>query len=309
MIKILFAAADNRWEEYKGVLPIKLSAVGIKADLSRNHAPEDTDYIVYAPNPKLTDFTPFTKTKAVLSLWAGVETIVTNKTLTQPLTRMVDGGLTEGMVEWVVGHTLRHHLGMDTHIVNPKQAWTPKAPPLARNRTVGILGLGELGASCASALAALNFNVVGWSRTQKSDAPFACYAGAEGLKTVLGQADIIVTLMPNTPATENIINADTLAATKDGAAIINPGRGELIDDEALISALENGKLSGATLDVFRIEPLPKDHAYWSLPNVLITPHVASETRVATASAVVVENIARVERGEQAKYLVDPALKY
>ena len=96
---------------------------------------------------------------------------------------------------------------------------------------------------------------------------------------------------------------------KDGAAIINPGRGELIDDDALIAALRGGKLSGATLDVFRIEPLPADHAYWGMPNVLITPHVASETRVTTACAVVAENIARVERGETPHHLVDPGLRY
>ena len=103
----------------------------------------------------------------MLSLWAGVERIVGNATLTQPLCRMVDTGLTEGMVEWVVGHTLRHHLGMDRHIVNPAHVWDPTCPPLARERPVAMLGMGALGTACARALTALNFPVTGWSRTAK----------------------------------------------------------------------------------------------------------------------------------------------
>ncbi|HAD28215.1 MAG TPA: glyoxylate/hydroxypyruvate reductase A, partial [Rhodobacteraceae bacterium] len=106
-----------------------------------------------------------------------------------------------------------------------------------------------------------------------------------------------------------IIGADAIAAMKNGAALINPGRGELIDDDALLAGLRSGKLSGATLDVFREEPLPPDHPYWIEPNVLVTPHIASETRVATASKVVAENIARDLRGEGALFLVDPILKY
>jgi len=309
MINILFAAGEARWEEYKHVLPKALKAAGLTADLSRDHAPQDTDYIVYAPNPALKDFTPFTKTKAVLSLWAGVETIVSNTTLTQPLTRMVDGGLTEGMVEWVVGHTLRHHLGMDAHIVNPKQAWTPKAPPLARNRTVGVLGLGELGASCASALAALNFNVVGWSRSARDIPNVMCQSGSEGLEATLAVAEILILLLPLTTATENLLNEQRLAQLPKGAVIINPGRGQLIDDDALLDALNEDHVAHATLDVFRMEPLPWDHAFWKHPKVTVTPHIASETRADTASEAVAENIRRAETGAPLLNLVDRSAGY
>ena len=105
-LNVLFAARDDLWSEYQEHLPTSFQKVGLDVDLSRDHAPADVDYIIYAPHGGLRDFTPYTRTKAVLSLWAGVESIVTNRTLTQPLTRMVNPGLTQGMVEWVCGHAL-----------------------------------------------------------------------------------------------------------------------------------------------------------------------------------------------------------
>ena len=119
MINILFAARPEQFELYEAPLRQGLAQRGIHARVTTHCAPADVDYIVYAPNNTLQDFTPFTRCKAVLSLWAGVEKIVGNASLTQPLCRMVDSGLRQGMVEWVVGHTLRYHLGMDQHIVNP----------------------------------------------------------------------------------------------------------------------------------------------------------------------------------------------
>jgi glyoxylate/hydroxypyruvate reductase A len=125
---ILFAAPQS-WDEYRDVLPAALAEAGLSARIVTEAEPAKVDYIVYAPSAPLQDFAPYTRTKAVLNLWAGVERIVGNPSLTQPLCRMVDPGLTEGMVEWVVGHTLRHHLGMDRHIVNPGRVWDPTCPP------------------------------------------------------------------------------------------------------------------------------------------------------------------------------------
>jgi len=309
MINVQFAAGWPRWKEYKHPLSKALAQAGLNAALSQRHPPEDTDYIVYAPNPQFADFTPYTRTKAVLSLWAGVESIVTNTSLTQPLTRMVDTGLTEGMVEWVTGHVLRHHLGMDAHIVNPTHEWTEIAPPLARNRTVAILGLGELGTACAQALAALNFNVTGWSRSAKDIGGITCRSGEDGLRETLAEAEILVLLLPLTAATENLLNSETLALLPAGAVIINPGRGPLIDDTALLAVLDSGQIAHATLDVFRTEPLPKDDPYWPHPKVTVTPHIASATRVDTSSQVIAENIRRCEAGEPLLHLVDRTAGY
>jgi glyoxylate/hydroxypyruvate reductase A len=309
MINILFAARPELWETYEPVLKTALDGEGLDYSLGTDLAPETVDYIVYAPNGPVRDFTPFTRLKAVLSLWAGVETIVGNETLTVPLARMVDHGLTQGMIEWVTGHMLRHHLGMDAHILGQNGTWTPVAPPLAQDRKVCVLGLGALGIACARMLAQIGFVTHGWSRRPKDIDGITCHAGDTGLQDALRDAEIVVLLLPDTPATENILNARTLDWTCRGACIINPGRGPLIDDDALLAALGNGQIGHATLDVFRVEPLPADHPYWRHPKVTVTPHIASETRPRTASESVAANIRRNETGAGLRHTVDRASGY
>lgn len=311
MPNILFAARSERWDQYETPLRQALSDVGLgDALLTTEAAPETVDYIVYAPNSNVQDFTPYTRLKAVLNLWAGVEDVVGNPTLNVPLARMVDEGLTDGMVEWVTGHVLRHHLGMDTHLHGQDGVWRAgSAPPLARDRTVAILGLGTLGSACARALATLNFRVLGWSRSAKDVDGVQTFHGSEGLKDVLHRAEIVVLLLPDTPATENTLDAEALALMPTGAVIINPGRGPLIDDDALLSALDAGQIGHATLDVFRTEPLPPEHPFWAHPRVTVTPHIASETRAPSAARVIAENIRRGEAGEPFLHLVDRSLGY
>ena len=309
MINVLFAARPERWTTYEQPLRDALVKAGIEANLAVDLPSEEVDYIVYAPNSDLQDFTPFTRAKAVLNLWAGVENITGNKTLSIPLARMVDPGLTKGMVEWVTGHVMRYHLGIDTDILRSDAQWQPRTPPLAQERSVVILGLGALGAAVARTLLGLGFEVSGWSRSAKSIEGVTCYSGDAGLTQALSRAEIAVLLLPDTPATENTLNADTLAAMPRGAFIINPGRGPLIDDDALLAALDDGQIAHATLDVFRIEPLPQEHPYWAHPQVTVTPHIAAETRASTASEAIVENIRRGEAGEPYLNLVDRSLGY
>jgi glyoxylate/hydroxypyruvate reductase A len=310
MLTILFAAPKD-WPEYKTALPQALVQAGLAAQII--HAPPSNaaavDYIIYAPSSPLQDFTPFTSCKAVLSLWAGVERIVGNATLIQPLCRMVEDGLTAGMVEWVVGHVMRHHLGMDAHIVNPDRNWRPVPPPLARDRHVAMLGMGALGAACAHALAGLNFTVTGWSRTGARIGDIDVQSGKGGLRDVLAKADFIVTLLPKTPETENLLDSETLASAKRGAVLLNPGRGALIDDDALLAALDTGQIAHATLDVFRMEPLPKDHPFWAHPGITITPHIAADTRADGAARALVDNIRRSEAGAPLLHRVDRARGY
>ncbi len=309
MINVLFAAKPERWVEYEIPLKNAFKAANLDAIVQTQFAPEEVDYIVYAPNSTVQDFTPYTRCKAVLNLWAGVENIVGNKTLTMPLCRMVDPGMTQGMKEWVVGHVMRHHLGMDRNILGQTGDWTPHVPPLAQDRRVTIMGLGELGSACAEALRDLGFDVAGWSRRAKDISGVTCLNGDDGLKTALSRADILVLLLPKTAATENLLNAERLAWMPKGAMIVNPGRGPLIDDDALLAALNTGHIAHATLDVFRVEPLPKEHPYWAHPNVTVTPHIASETRVKTSSEVVAENVRRGEAGEPFVHVVDRSAGY
>ena len=302
---LIYFAIPDLWPDFRDLLPDLLHKAGIAGPVVTAVAdPAAVDYILYAPSAPLQDFTAFTRCKAVLSLWAGVERIVGNATLTQPLCRMVDSGLTEGMVEWVVGHSLRHHLGMDRHIVNPRHLWDPTCPPLARERSVTLLGMGTLGLACARALRALNFPVTGWSRSAKPLDGIRVQHGEAGLQTALRGADLVITLRPRTAETENLLDARRLAWMKPGAILLNPGRGALIDDTALLAALDAGQIGHATLDVFRTEPLPPDHRYWTHPRVTVTPHIAADSRSATTAAVLVENIRRGEAGEPFLHLVD-----
>ena len=310
MLTILFAARPDRWGAYEGPLNRAIADAGLTDfRVVTEAAPEEVDYIVYAPNSDVQDFSVFPRLKAILNLWAGVETIVGNPTISVPLCRMVDAGLREGMREWVAGHVLRHHLGMDAHINGAPGMWEPKVPPLARDRTVAILGLGELGTACAETLLALGFHVTGWSRNPKTIPGVTSYHGPEGLLDCLHSAEIVVLLLPDTPATQNTLNATTLAALPEGAFIINPGRGPLIDDDALLAALDSGQIAHATLDVFRVEPLPVDHPFWHHPGVTVTPHIASETRPETAAEVIAENIRRSQSGETLINRVDRGAGY
>jgi glyoxylate/hydroxypyruvate reductase A len=267
-------------------------------------APKSIDYIIYAPNSGLTDFTPYTNCRAVLNLWAGVENIVGNETLTMPLARMVDHGMTRGMVEWVTGHTLRHHLGMDAHVLGQDGQWRGAIAPLAYARPVTILGMGALGQACAETLTHLEFPVTGWGRTPKQMPGITVLHGQEQLQLALETAQIVILLMPLTDQTHHIMNAERLAYLPKGAILINPGRGQLIDDIALLRALESNHLAHATLDVFDIEPLPPTHAFWHHPKVTVTPHIASSTRPDSASRVIADNILRSVRGQPLLHLVN-----
>jgi len=310
MLNILFSAKPAAWDEYQAPLKAAFVEAGLSVNLAREHAPQDVDYIIFTPNGPVTDFRPYTKTKAVMGLWAGVESIVGNETLTQPLCRLVDESLTAGMVEWVTGHTLRHHLGMDLHILHQDGVWRDDSfPPVAAKRPVTILGIGALGAACGQALTALGFPVTGWSRNPKNITGIRCLHGDDGLHEALTDAQIVILLLPQTPDTANILNAETLALMAKGSFVINPGRGPLIDDDALLAALDAGQIAHATLDVFRIEPLPEDHAFWGHPRVTVTPHIASTTRPETAAKVIVDNIVRGESGLPFRYLVDRARGY
>ena len=169
--------------------------------------------------------------------------------------------------------------------------------------------MGALGSATAETLAHIGFRVKGWARTERPVPGVDMHFGRDGLDRVLELSDFLVLLLPLTTQTENLLGHDTLAKVRRGVFILNPGRGPLIDDDALLQALDDGRVAAATLDVFRQEPLPLDHPYWAHPRVTVTPHIASATRVETAVDVIAENIRRGEMGEPYLHLVDRAAGY
>lgn len=279
-------------------------------DAAEAHDPETIDYIAFTHAGPVRDFRRYTRLKALLSLWAGVE-----KALALPaapgvaLCRMVEPGLRWGMTDYVAGHVLRYHLDLDAALRGPGPDWGAPVPPLARDRRVCVLGLGELGGDAARMLAALRFQVRGWSRTPRTIPNVACHAGPDGLRAALDGAEIVVALLPATPATERLLDAAALALPAPGARLINAGRGQVIDDAALLAALDAGRIGHATLDVFREEPLPADHPYRRHPRVTVTPHVAAATRPETAAPAVIAQIQRAEAGIALRHIVDRARGY
>lgn len=311
---VLYAGKPEQREAYARALTAEAEKAGVAIRLVLDPdavAREEVDYLVMAPSGPVREFAGFTRLKGILNLWAGVEALLAlDPPENVPLVRMVEDGLTLGMVDYVVGHVCRHHLDIDRYIgAQPIAEWETDFPPLARDRRVGILGLGALGHACASALAGLGFCVSGWSRSPKSLAGIACHDGPHGLEHVLSESEILVLLLPLTDETRRLINADRIAQMPVEACLINAGRGQLIDHDALLCALDRGHLRHATMDVFDVEPLPPEHPYWAHPRVTVTPHIASVTRPETASAALIAQIARRERGEPFIHVVDRARGY
>ena len=305
--RVVLSAGERHHRLWLPALTQALVDAKVSAELTtRIGNPETVSHIVHSPDGPINDFSEFTNLRAVLSLWAGVQDIVDNPTLQVPLARMVDAGMVSGMTEWVVANVLKHHLQFDVVASSQKGQWrTDIAPPLACDRTVAILGFGQLGSAAAAALSALEFNVIGWRKTEPgNNSGIPVLAGEAGLHSVMQVAEILVLLLPATAHTEGILNERTLRQLPAGSAVINAGRGCLIDDDALLHALDSGKLSGATLDVFNQEPLPAEHPYWAHPKVTVSPHIASQTRPATAAPVIADNIRRSCEGRPLLHLVD-----
>ena len=297
-MRVLFAARPEAWQAWAPALREACPEM----DLDRGGEPASFDAIIYAPGGEIEDLSPYGNARLVQSLWAGVERIVTNPTLTQPLARMVDPGLAQGMAEFCTGWAMRAHLGMDRYAQDG--TWrNDVVAPLAPQRGVTILGLGELGRATAAMLGAIGFRLAGFSASGRPVEGVEVF-DADHLAAALGRAEILINLLPDTARTRDLLDDDHLAMLPRGAWIINPGRGTAIVDAALIAALDRGDLGHAVLDVFRTEPLPGGHPFWSHPGVTVTPHIAAETRPETAAPVVAENLRRAMSGRPILNLVD-----
>lgn len=227
-----------------------------------------------------------------------------------PVVRMVEPGITRGMVEYVL------HAVLDLHRDRPayrrqqqQQQWQPWPVRPASDRRVGVLGLGALGQAVLDALAGLGFDCAGWSRSQQQRPGVRCFAGAGELGAFLARTDILVCLLPLTDATRGFLNAALFAQLPAGAGLVQVGRGAQLVAADLLQALDSGHLSEAVLDVTAPEPLPADDALWRHPRVQITPHIASMTQPGSAAEVVLDNLRRFQRGEPLHGLVDRARGY
>ncbi|KQY81820.1 glyoxylate/hydroxypyruvate reductase A [Pelomonas sp. Root1444] len=222
-----------------------------------------------------------------------------------PVVRMIEPGITRGMVEYVTHAVLDLHRDMPAYRrAQQRGAWSPLPVRTAAERRVGVLGLGSLGQAVLTQLAAFGFDCAGWSRSRRVVDGVRVLAGTDELGEFLARSDILVCLLPLTDETRGFLNAALLQRLPRGAALVHVGRGPQLIAADLLSALDAGQLTEAVLDVTDPEPLPPAHALWSHPHVRITPHIASMTQPVSAARAVIDNLRRFERGEPLVGLVD-----
>ncbi|RTE67429.1 glyoxylate/hydroxypyruvate reductase A [Amphritea opalescens] len=244
-------------------------------------------------NPEPSDVAQLSQLKWVHSVWAGVEGMMANLAeMPFGIVRLTDPHLAQTMSEAVLAWALYLHREMPQYRQQQSSGqWQSRDYTDACDRHIVILGLGLLGQKSALRLVDNGFKVSGWSRSEKQLANVDCYSGDEALTEVIGDADIIVNLLPLTPATEGLMDQAFFRQLK-GASLINFGRGATIVDADLLQALEQGQVSHAVLDVFTEEPLPSSHAFWQHPDITVLPHISAPTSVSTASRIVADNISR-----------------
>jgi glyoxylate/hydroxypyruvate reductase A len=254
-------------------------------------------------NPPHGLLAKFPNLKAIINLGAGVDHLLADPALPSvPLARVVHPDLTGRVTEYVVLHVLIHHRRQRLYDAQQhNRLWHAHDQPAAGEVAVGVMGLGAIGASAAAALTRLGFKVAGWSRTPKSLPGVEIFQGRAGLDAFLARTEILVCLLPRTRDTEGILNLALFRKLKrngaaGGAFLINAGRGPLQVDDDIVAALNEGALGGATLDVFREEPLPRDSPLWVHPKVTITPHNAGDISPRLFAPQVIAQIERFERG-------------
>jgi len=250
--------------------------------------------------------------KLLQCMGAGVDQLLADESIPPglPVARLVNDNQTAGMTEYVLAAVLRYHRRLDEYARFQRDRHWERLPHVdACDRCIGVMGLGDLGRAVADKLALLGFPLVGWSRHPKELAGIDTFHGPDGLQLFLPRCEILVCLLPFTPSTADILRRDLFDRLPRGAHLINAGRGPLLVEEDLLRALDDGRIAGATLDVFRREPLSVDDLLWAHPKLTITPHIATIVTPQSTAPQIVENIRRVRAGLPPRHLIDRSVGY
>jgi glyoxylate/hydroxypyruvate reductase A len=310
LLKTILVLLRSNVEQWTRLLQAALPDHRIIADLAAAGDAAVPYAVVGKPAPGVLAAIP--GLEVLFSVNAGIEGLLESGEVPPglPIVRMVDEGLAEGMLEWVLATTLAWHRNLfDYRAAQRAGEWRPLAEILARDRRVTVLGAGHLGARVAATLAGIGFQTRVWSRTPKTIAGVQSHHGAPGLEPAVARAEILINLLPLTPATENLIDRTLLSRLAPQAVLINGGRGRHVVDTAVLEALDDGQLRAAVLDVFREEPLPATHPFWTHSGVYLTPHVAALTQATTAVAAIAANLRGFEAGAPLRHVVDLARGY
>ncbi|WP_233838917.1 2-hydroxyacid dehydrogenase [Paraburkholderia sp. ZP32-5] len=272
---------------------------------------EDIDFAMVWM-PPCGELKRYPNLKGIFSIGAGVSHILRDPELPRhvPIVRLTDDTLSLDMSCHAIHWVLHFHRGYDRYLEQQRAGiWhRPPYPPNATRR-IGILGMGAIGEYTARCLRDLQFDVAGWSRTQKALNGVQSFFGDDQLEAFLNRTDILVCVLPPTPATTGLIDAKALAMLPAGAYLVNMGRGEVLHDDALLAALDSGHIAAAALDVFVEEPLPSASRYWQHPRVRVTPHAAGPTSIEYGSRRIAENMLLLRQGVMPDAVMDAAQGY
>ncbi len=304
--------SSQRWKSrFDGRLPgpARAAAAGSSFD------PAEVHYAaVWKPRPG--ELAAFPNLRVIFNLGAGVDALMADRSLPDvPLVRVAVTDLTARMTEYVVLHVLMHHR-QELYLRESQRAkrWAPKLQWAAGAVSVGVMGLGTLGADAADALKRLGFRVAGWSRSPRTIDGIDCFHGEAQFEAFLRRTDILVCLLPLTPETRHVLNRALFeklnrSSPLGAPVLINAGRGGLQNEADILQCLDDGTLGGASLDVYATEPLPVDSPFWTHPKVVLTPHNAADTDADEISKYVAQQIARFEAGGALENVVDRGRGY
>ena len=272
-------------------------------------APQADYAVVWAPPQQFMDEQP--ALKALFNTGAGVDALMKLKLPPQAqVVRLHDAGMSVQMAEYVLQAVTRHFRELNQYESDMRQGvWKVRKPTIRSEFPVGVMGLGVLGERVAKSLAMFEYPVLGWSRSPKTIDGVRTLHGSDGFTEFLSQTRVLVNLLPLTPETQNIINRDLLRQLQPGAYVVNVGRGGHVVEEDLLAMVQEGHLAGATLDVFRTEPLPADHPFYAEPRITLTPHISARTLRDETIAQIVSKVAAISRGETVPGMVDPQRGY
>ena len=306
-MKITFCCTDAKPEPW--LQGFSAALPGAEISVWQPGAPQADYAVVWAPPQQFIN--EQLSLKALFNIGAGVDGLLKLRLPPQALVvRLDDAGMAVQMAEYVCHAVIRHFRELDGYEADTAAGrWGYRKPRLRSDFPIGVMGLGVLGERVAKALAQFDFPINGWSRSPKAIAGVRAFSGADQFNDFLAASRVLVNLLPLTPGTADIINKDTLARLLPGAYVINVARGAHLVDNDLLAAIDSGQVAGATLYVFRTEPLPAGHAFWSQPRITLTPHTSARTLRDESIAQIARKIAALQRGEAVAGVVSPERGY
>ncbi|MEW9805054.1 2-hydroxyacid dehydrogenase [Mesorhizobium marinum] len=305
---VLFYSKFDDPVEWGAVLKSELPDLDFRVYPDVGDADEIRTVLAWQPPPGF--FEPYRNLTLVVNLGAGIDSLAGRADLPDvPISRLSDSGMIALMRSYVLFSVIRYARNIpDFEAAMRVKEWRYIHPTPLHRIKVGVMGLGHLGAAVASSLAQAGFDVRGWDQAKKAIPGVNCHSGAE-LASFLSDVEILVNMLPLTPSTRGMIGREVFEAVPRGAKFVNASRGLIVDEPALVEALRTGQIGAATLDVFWTEPLPAEHPFWAMENVLITPHLASITVPEAAARDVAESIRRVAAGQGPLHLTEPQRGY